>query len=109
MRKNITKIISNFLLFFTPIRIALLGGACFFFWFLAFGDQGIKQLNRLYEMKSQLLKERSYLGDSIDNLTKEKMLLRDPNNVEMVIRKELGYIRPGEIIFEKKPSMKRIH
>ena len=53
-------------------------------------------------MKYALISEREELNDSIDLLQKEKNLLSDPKNLEPVIRKELGYIKPGEILFELK-------
>jgi cell division protein FtsB len=34
-------------------------------------------------------------------MTKEKEMLEDPKNLEMIIRQELGYIRPGEVIYQE--------
>ena len=98
----IKKILSNILCFLTPTRSIVIVIVTAFFWFLAFGDQGVYQLKRLLDMKYALISEREELNDSIDLLQKEKNLLSDPKNLEPVIRKELGYIKPGEILFELK-------
>ena len=102
MKNFLTKILAHVLNILTPARLVVLLLAVFFFWFLAFGDQGIYKLRRLFEMKSNLNTKRKVLNDDIDNLIKEQKTLSDPKNLEMVIRKELGYVKPGEVIFEEK-------
>lgn len=72
-----------------------------FFSFLVLGDKGIYRMQRLLEMKHRLTEERDALNREIDRLTEEKAMLSDPANLEMTIRKELGYIRPGEVVFEE--------
>lgn len=99
-------ILVQFLNFLTPVRVIVFLFAGLFFWFLAFGDRGINQLRRLLQMKNQLKAEQAQVNDEVDRLTREKELLSNPANLEMEIRKELGYIRPGEIIFEEKKSQR---
>lgn len=101
MKRIITNVIAHILNILTPARLVVIAIVAFFFWFLAFGDQGAYQLRRLIEMKNSLLSQRQTLNDEIDRLTKDKEILSNPRNLEMVIRKELGYTRPGEIIFEE--------
>lgn len=102
MKRLLLNIISHALNVLTPVRVIVILAVAFFFWFLAFGDQGIYQLKRLLEMKNQLTARKILLNDDIDRLVREKEILSNPDNLEMVIRKELGYIRPGEVIFEEK-------
>ena len=87
---------------FTPLRIIITIAAVAFFWFLLFGDQGIYHLNRLAFMKKNLANQKETLKTDIERLSQEKELLRDPKNLEGVIRKELGYVRPGEVIYKEK-------
>jgi cell division protein FtsB len=89
---------------FTPLRIGIVIAAAVFIWLLIFGDQGIYQLNKLTLMKKRLLYQRETLTKDIERLTNEKALLQDPKNLEPVIRKELGYIKPGEVIYQEKES-----
>jgi len=88
--------------FLTPIRILVVTSVALFFWFVILGDQGISELRRLFEMKHRLEQERRLLNDDIDRLTEEKKILSDPANLEITIRKELGYIKQGEIVFEER-------
>lgn len=88
----------------TPVRVIAFMVVAFFFWFLALGDQGVYQLKTLLHMKSELIGKREAVNTSIDELIKERELLKQPDKLEMIIRKELGYIKPGEIIFEEKTA-----
>lgn len=88
--------------FLTPVRIGVICAVILFFWFFILGDKGIYQLRNLMDMKNRLTAERQKLIEDIDKLSEEKKLLSDPKNLEMVIRKELGYIKPGEMVFEEK-------
>lgn len=104
MKKLFALIIEKLSLFFTPTRIGVAVLSGLFFWFLVTGDQGIIKLKRLIEMKSNLRGESEKLNSNIDSLLKKKALLSDPANLELTIRKELGYVRPGEFIFEEKAA-----
>jgi cell division protein FtsB len=52
-------------------------------------------------MKAELSAQSNSLNREIDELIKMREILSKPEALEMVVRKELGYIRPGEVIFEK--------
>lgn len=88
----------------TPFRMLLIGMVLLFFWFFLFGDQGGIAFRKLLSMKGKLLEERSQLTTEIDELSAQREFLRDPSNLEPVIREELGSIRPGEIIFQERPA-----
>ena len=84
-----------------PAHIIGLVAFVVFLWVLIMGDQGLFRLRRLHDLKDDLLTNRQRLSDEIDAKAHEKQLLEDPKNLEMIIRKELGYIRPGEIIYQE--------
>lgn len=86
----------------TPARLLLLAIVGAFIGFLVLGDRGLWQLEKLLHMRDRLLLERQALNDDIDRLSQEKEMLSDPANLEFVIRSELGYIKPGEVIFEER-------
>lgn len=65
------------------------------------GDQGLNRLRHLHQIRMNLIKQRQQLTQEIETKTREKKLLENPKNLEMIIRKELGYIQPGEIIFQE--------
>jgi len=98
------RLLTPFLKIFTPLRIGIITAVLVFLWLLIFGDQGIYQLNRLTMMKKRLLYQNETLTKDIEKLSQEKTLLQDPKNLEPVIRKELGYIKPGEVIYQEKES-----
>lgn len=101
------KFIINILSVLTPARVAMIAAGAIFFCFVVIGDKGIYELRRVFDMKHRLLGERHRLNEDIDRLTKEKEILSDPANLEMTIRSELGYIKPGEIVFEEKNTSQR--
>jgi cell division protein FtsB len=86
----------------TPARILTFAVVGVIFWVFILGDQGVAQLQHLQEMKHRLLTVRHDLAVKIDRLSQERDLLSDPAHLEAPIRSELGYIRPGEIVFEEK-------
>lgn len=92
---------------FTPARFLAVVAVIALFWFLVLGDQGVYQFRQLLEMKHRLTAERTQINEEIDNLTHEREILKDPENLEMIIRSELGYIRPGEMLFEEKSAENR--
>ncbi len=104
MKTLILHAIHKVLGFLTPIRLLVIAVAVAFFGFLALGDQGLYSLRQLLKMQQQLSQERDAVNDDIDRLSREQEMLSTADNLEMVIRKELGYIKPGEIMFEEKPA-----
>lgn len=91
--------------FFTPVRLVVTALVLAFFWFMVLGDNGIYQFRRLLEMRQRLMGDRQTLNMRIDQLTREKQILQNPDDLEMAIRSELGFIKPGEVVFEaSKPA-----
>ncbi len=96
------RLLRTFLNIFTPLRMGIIVGMSIFISFLIFGDQGVLQLNKLVYLKNNLVKKRNTLQKNIEDLKNEKKMLHDPKNLELVIRKELGFIKPGEIVYQLK-------
>lgn len=93
-------LLRRFLDFLTPMRVGIALAALFFIWFFLLGDQGVVNLRKLLAMKERLQNEQHTLEHEIEDMTRQKELMSNPDNLEMVIRKELGAIKPGEVIFE---------
>lgn len=106
MNPSVKNTLSTVGRFVSPVRFAAAAAVIGIFLFLILGDKGIYQFRQLAEMKQRLQAERARLNDSIDTLTREKAMLEKPENLEPTIRTELGYIKPGEIVFEEKPEEK---
>lgn len=87
-----------------PVHILGAAGLIAFFWLLIMGDQGLYRLRQLILFRSELAAQRRMLAKDIQKSDHERHMLEDPKNLEMIIRKELGYIRPGEIIFQEPES-----
>lgn len=102
MKEKLLNTIGRGLHHITPVRLVVIVFVLAFFWFVVLGDKGVYQLRQLLNMKYKLLAERQKLNDDVERLSYEKEMLSDTNNLEMVIRQELGYIKPGEVVFEKK-------
>lgn len=104
MNRIIQKILPQARKVVTPARLVAAIAVIALFWFLVLGDQGIYQFRQLMEMKHRLTAKRSRINEEIDELTREREILKNPENLRTIIRSELGYIRPGEILFEEKPA-----
>ena len=101
MKQRIVTWLKGVYNFIRPVHIIGAIALVVFLWMLIMGDQGLFRLGQLHQLKSDLLDGRQRISDEIDEKAHEKQLLQDPKNLEMIIRKELGYIRPGEIIYQK--------
>ena len=82
-----------------PLLIAV--GGLFFAWFAVFGDQGLYQLHKHNKIKAEMQNEIKNLNKKIKDLNREKELLKDPSHLETVIRRELGYVKQGEVVFQQ--------
>lgn len=71
--------------------------------FTVFGDSGLYQLHSLHESRSRLKHQINETEARINMIEKEKALLTNPAYLESVIRKELGYIKDGEVIYQITP------
>lgn len=85
---------------FNPIPIAVICIVLLFCWLLVFGDQGILTWRQLAHKKTGLADEEAHLTQKLRDLETETKRLEDPKYLEPIIRKELGFVRPGETIFQ---------
>lgn len=71
-----------------------------FGWLIIFGDQGLLTWRTLAEKKNELLREEAALTAKKQLLETETTRLEDPQYLEPVIRRELGYVKPGETVYQ---------
>lgn len=71
-----------------------------FCWFAVFGNQGLYTFYSLSNTHKQLISERTEMQARLEDLKHEEKLLHDPRYIETIIRQELGYIRPGEVVYQ---------
>ncbi len=71
-----------------------------FCWFAVFGNQGLYTYYSLAATQKNLLLENEQLQARLTELRREERLLHNPRYLETVIRQELGYIRPGEVVYQ---------
>jgi len=85
----------------TPLaqRLAILAVCTLFLWALVLGDQGLYQLKKLSNIQAQLEEKKLMLTEFNADLRLQKNLLSKSENLEMAIRRELGYIYPGEVVY----------
>jgi cell division protein FtsB len=73
--------------------------------FTAFGDRGFIHLWRLWQEKKNLDQENFLLQSENERLRERVRLLRHNDRyLEKVAREELGFARPGEIIYRFVPA-----
>lgn len=83
-----------------PIQWVMMAAFLLFCWFVIFGNQGLYTYYSLTSTKNALIAESQELKLRADQLRREEKLLHDPRYLETIIRQEMGYIRPGEIVFQ---------
>ena len=65
---------------------------------VVFGNQGFRQLASRYQEKHRLDKALESLRSENERLTRElNWLKQDPSYTEYLIRKNLGYVKKGEV------------
>lgn len=71
--------------------------------FTIFGDSGLYQLHSLYKSKHKIEYQINENKNKIEHLENEKIRLNNPTYLESIIRKELGYIKEGEVVYQITP------
>ena len=64
---------------------------------LLFGTQGFRQLYSAWREKVRLDKALAGLRSDHERLTRESHWIQDPAYTEYLIRKNLGYVKKGEV------------
>lgn len=83
-----------------PIPLAAICLIALFGWHIIFGDQGLLTRRSLRQTEHSLLTREQELTHAIEALHQETRRLKDPAYLEIFLRKELGYVRPGETVFQ---------
>ena len=71
-----------------------------FLWGWTFGEHGLYELEHLLSIKTHLQKQQGDLEKEKTELLAETERLKEPRYVHHLIRKELGYLRPGEVLIK---------
>ncbi len=83
-----------------PIQWVMLLFFVAFCWFVVFGNQGLYTYISLLNTQKSLNAEAHTLQAKADDMKREEKLLHDPRYLEIIIRQDLGYIRPGEVVYQ---------
>ncbi len=72
--------------------------------FAVFGDQGMIKLHQMRQDKAQLEQGIQQIQEESDTVAHEIQNLKDKKYLEKVIREELGFLRPDEVIYYLQPK-----
>lgn len=72
-----------------------------FLWLAVFGEQGLYDLHKAAKLKVKFGNDIHELNNKIEQLKLQKELLNDPAYLELIIRRELGYVKQGEIVYQQ--------
>ena len=67
--------------------------------FAVFGDQGLLKLHQMRQTEAQLGERLNEIRTENDRLAQAIAQLKDDAALEKVVREELGYLRPDEVIY----------
>ncbi len=73
--------------------------AAIFALFAVLGDQGLLRLRQVRDTEKRLDQMIEHIQSENDKLSTEAQLMRDDKYLEKVIREELGYLRPDEVVY----------
>ena len=94
--KKAVRAISPFYLITSFVSLLLL-------FFTIFGGQGLIKLGEIKKVNHQMKSEIVSLKDQIKDRERQMKLMEDPVYLETVVRQELGYVKPWEVIFQLTP------
>ncbi|MBI4237442.1 MAG: septum formation initiator family protein [Deltaproteobacteria bacterium] len=100
MTKWLRHILGSWREWINPIPLAALALSLIFGWYIVFGDQGLVRLRQLRHTEGELRQRELALSSRLQTLAQEKVRLDDPDYLELIIRRELGYVRSGELIYQ---------
>lgn len=96
----VSKLVAHIRAEWNPIQWIMMLFFVAFCWFVVFGNQGLYTYFSLLTTQKTLLEESRTLQAKADDMKREEKLLHDPRYLETIIRQELGYIRPGEVVYQ---------
>lgn len=95
-----SKLVAHIRAEWNPIQWGMLLFFLAFCWFAVFGNQGLYTYVSLLNTQKSLIAESQTLQAKATEMKREEKLLHDPRYLEIIIRQELGYIRPGEVVYQ---------
>lgn len=96
----VSRLITHIRTEWNPIQWVMMLLFMAFCWFAVFGNQGLYTYYSLQNTHKNLILENKNMQARLLDLRREEKLLHDPRYIETVIRQELGYIRPGEVVYQ---------
>lgn len=100
----VSRVVTHIRTQWNPLQWAMLAVFVAFCWFAVFGNQGLYTYTKLLTTQKALRAEAVMLQAKAEELRREEKLLHDPRYLETIIRQEMGYIRPGEVVFQPEGS-----
>lgn len=85
---------------FNPIPFAAFVLVLITGWYMVFGDQGLLMLRQLRITQAELLNAEQAGVHRLHQLSEESERLKDPAYLEPIIRRDLGYVKPGEVVYQ---------
>lgn len=86
-----------------PFHIAITALVLILSWYTIFGQQGLYRLVELRKINKGMGVEIASLKNQIEEREGKMALFGDSLYLETVVRQELGYVKPGEVIFQLSP------
>jgi len=83
-----------------PVPLAAGAMTLVFGWIIIFGDQGLLTLRSLHHTSYELRHQTQRLTLQLEDLKEEQRRLEDRDYLEILIRQELGLVKPGETIYQ---------
>jgi cell division protein FtsB len=85
--------------------VVYLGALAALFALSAFQEGGLRRHRRLAADARRVADDNGRLRDEIARLRREaRAMTGDPTALERAAREELGYVRPGEVVYEWTPD-----
>lgn len=87
----------------SPFYLVTASLTLFILFFTIFGGQGLIKLGEIKKVNHNMKSEIAFLKDQIKDRERQMKLMEDPVYLETVVRQELGYVKPWEVIFQLTP------
>jgi cell division protein FtsB len=85
--------------------VVYLGALAVLFSLSALHEGGLRRHRRLSADARRVAEDNARLRDEIQRLRREaRAMAGDPSALERAAREELGYVRPGEVVYEWTPD-----
>lgn len=83
-----------------PIGILLALYFLIFAWFTVFGEMGLMEYHSLYTTRQEFEERINHTQMEIEKTREIRENIKNPRNMESIIRQELGYVKSNEVVFK---------